>query len=102
MIEFQYFNGCPNADSTLKHLKSAMHQLNLPDTELKMVEVPNIASAERVHFQGSPTILINGIDIYLETKPISFNFSCRVYQFEGKQTGIIPENIIKQKIAHYR
>jgi hypothetical protein len=101
LIEFQYFNGCPNADTTLVNLKNVMNQLKIPHSELKMVEVPDIATAEKVHFQGSPTILINGIDIYLNSKPDSFNFSCRVYQFDGVQTGIIPADFIYQKIAQY-
>jgi len=101
MIEFQYFNGCPNADSTLIHLKDAMKQLNIPNSELKMVEVPDIALAEKVDFQGSPTILVNGIDIYLDVKPVSFNFSCRVYHFNGKQTGIIPRKFILKKIQDF-
>ncbi len=63
MIEFQYFNGCPNADTTLINLKHVMNQLNLPDSELLMVEVPDISTAEKVHLQGSPPIRINGIDI---------------------------------------
>ncbi|NQT57748.1 MAG: hypothetical protein HQ557_02075 [Bacteroidetes bacterium] len=82
MIEFQYFNGCPNADTTLSNLKEVMNQLNLPNSELFLIEVPDISAAEAVHFQGSPTILVNGIDMYPGVKPDSFNFSCRVYQFD--------------------
>lgn len=102
MIEFQFFNGCPNADTTLKNLKEVMRQLNIPDSDLFMVEVSDISLAETMHFQGSPTILVNGIDIYLDTKPDSFNFSCRVYQFDGKQTGVIPSDYIRKKIFQYK
>jgi hypothetical protein len=100
MIEFQYFNGCPNADSTLIHLKKVMKQLNIPTSELRMIEVSDIATAEKAAFQGSPTILVNGIDIYLDVKPASFNFSCRIYHFNEKQTGIIPKEFIFQKMKY--
>jgi hypothetical protein len=97
-IEFQYFDGCPNADGTLLNLHEAMTELGISENQLKMTEVPGIESAEELNFQGSPTILLNGMDIYSGGKPISFSYACRIYQFDGNQTGVIPKKFIREKL----
>ena len=102
VIGFQYFEGCPNAKATLDNLREIQSELGIPDSEILIVEVPDIESAEKSSFQGSPTILVNGIDIYTDTKPVGYNYSCRIYSFDGKQTGIMPRDFIKAKIEGYK
>jgi hypothetical protein len=99
MIIFQYFEGCPNAVQTLRNLRQAMNETNTPDSELKMIEVLNPSDAEKLHFQGSPTILIDGVDIYSSNTPVGFSYSCRVYVFSGYQTGVVPVQFIKEKLT---
>jgi len=98
MIEFQYFDGCPNAAQTLENLKAALRTLNRTEANLLLREVPSPELAETLNFQGSPTILINGIDIYTGKEPDSFNYTCRIYNFSGKKTGIIPQTFIEEKL----
>ena len=93
MIEFQYFNDCPNAKETLQNLREVLSELE-QSYYLKITEVPDIESAQRLNFQGSPTILVNGKDIYTGTEPAGFSYTCRLYEFGGKQTGVIPKKII--------
>jgi hypothetical protein len=102
MIELQYFEGCPNAKATLGNLQEIQRELAIPDVEIIVVEVPDIDSAEKNRFRGSPTILVDGIDLYTETEPVGHNFSCRVYSFDGKQTGVIPRDFMKDKILKFR
>jgi len=98
MIEFQYFNGCPNAEKTLSNLKELIFEGLIREDEIKITEVPDIDSARELNFQGSPTILINGRDIYTEEKPTSFNYSCRVYTINGIRTGVLPKEFILERI----
>ncbi|WP_304225960.1 alkylmercury lyase [Gracilinema caldarium] len=100
MIEFQYFEGCPNAVKTLENLKLAMKNLNIAESYLEIREVSTPEVAELIHFHGSPTILIDGVDIYTGNKPMSSNFTCRIYNFSGRKTGIIPQDFIESKL-HY-
>jgi hypothetical protein len=102
VIEFQYFEGCPNAKNSLDNLIVVKKELKLEDNEIRIIEVPDLESAEKYNFQGSPSILINGIDIYTDSKPLGYNYSCRVYSFNGQQTGIIPREFIKEKILQLR
>lgn len=101
MIEFQYFDGCPNAKATLNSLMEVSDELGINENDISIVEVPDIESAEKSRFQGSPTILVNGVDIYTDSEPFGYNYSCRVYSFDGEQTGIIPKEYIKEKILKY-
>jgi len=101
IIEFQYFEGCPNARATLENLLEAKNELGLPDEIIKVIKIDDLASARKYNFQGSPTILINGRDIYTDRKPQGFNFTCRIYNFNGEQTGQIPKEYIKEKILAY-
>ena len=98
MIEFQFFDGCPNADSTLQNLREVMKEQVISENHLKMTEVVNLESAKSLNFQGSPTILLNGKDIYTGEGPTDFSYACRIYQFDGEQTGVIPKVFIKSKL----
>jgi hypothetical protein len=98
-IEFQFFNGCPHADSTLANLKAVMVELGIHGQHLKITEVPDIESAERLKFQGSPTIFVNRKDIYTGETPTGFSYACRLYEFDGKRTVVIPLDFIWKKLA---
>lgn len=102
MIEFQFFESCPNAKATYENLVEVAEELDIHLNDIHSVEVPDLQSAERNNFQGSPTILIDGIDIYSGLKPVSFSYSCRVYRFNNKLTGILSKQFIKEKILNKR
>ena len=98
MIEFQFFNGCPNADTTLKNLRAVMQELGIPEHQLRISVVPDVDSAKRLSFQGSPTILVSRKDIYTGMEPTGFSYGCRIYEFDGELTGVIPMEFIREKL----
>jgi hypothetical protein len=84
-IVIQYFDGCPN----WKHLRSTvemlMSELDIDAViELQPVETPE--DAVTLRFRGSPTLLIDGIDPFVEDDA-PFGLSCRVYQTETGVSG---------------
>ncbi len=99
MIEFQYFEGCPHYRETLRNLEELVSEGFVSKKDIKITEVPDPESAERLHFQGSPTILVDGYDIYTEAKPESFYYACRVYLIDGKMTGTFSKEFIKGRIS---
>ena len=101
-VTFQYFEGCPNASDTLRHLKELVKEHKIAEDELEVQEVSDLDSAEKTRFQGSPTILIEGVDIYTMKKPVGVNYACRIYDFEGKRTGIISKRTIEMKLGEWR
>ena len=98
-IIFQYFDGCPHSSETLENLKSLLDADSFKDFELQMVEVPNPDMARELNFQGSPTVLINGVDIYTEEIPTSYNYSCRIFTINGVQTGVLSEEYLHDKLS---
>jgi len=102
LITFQYFEGCPNAQATLENLLGAKAELRIPADEIELVEVPDPSLAEECRFQGSPTILVNGLDITTGEEPTGFSYTCRVYSFGGIQTGVIPREFIRRKLEEFR
>jgi hypothetical protein len=72
-----YFADCPNwkmADEALKVVAR-----DLPDVTIKRQPVETIDEATRLGFRGSPSILVDGIDIFADAEtPVGL--SCRRYQ----------------------
>ena len=98
-IEFQYFNGCPNAKETLHNVQYLLESKEFVDCELKIVEVPNPGLAQELNFQGSPTILFNGVDIYTEQTPNNYSYSCRIFNIDNGQTGVMSVDYIRKKLT---
>ena len=102
MVEFQFFEGCPNSEQTLANLNELIREHFIEKSDVTIVEILDPEESERLNFQGSPTILVDGIDIYSGLTPKSSSFSCRTYTFDGKRTGILSKEFIKNKIIEFR
>jgi len=79
-IAFQYFDGCPNWQTTHDRLEEAIEDLDLT-VAMQRVETPE--EAAEIGFRGSPTVLIDGVDPFADpTAPAVGTWACRVYQTE--------------------
>lgn len=86
-VALLYFEGCPNwkvADERLRVVASERGDIHLSH---RCVESP--AEAERIGFHGSPSILVDGVDVFAEPDaPVGF--TCRRYVtpegYEGAPT----------------
>jgi hypothetical protein len=101
MLEFQFFDGCPNSAKTLTNLMELVEEKFLEETDVKITEIHDPEEAERGKFQGSPTILVCGVDIYTGEVPRSSSFSCRTYVFDGNRSGILSKEFIKAKYLEF-
>lgn len=61
-ITLQYFDGCPNWKIADERLTALV--VERPDIVLTRQVVDTEEEAERVGFHGSPSILINGTDVF--------------------------------------
>lgn len=77
-LELQYFEGCPNYKKMNDNLNDAIKSLE-DKIELKKVLVEDAATAIKVSFRGSPTLLINGEDIEGIPAPEKPALACRFY-----------------------
>lgn len=101
MIEFQFFDGCPNSEKTFENLKELIAEGLVKLEEIKITEVPTMEMAEEANFQGSPTILIDGIDIYSGERPTGFSYTCRIYTIDGKRTGILSKEYLRERVSKH-
>jgi len=63
--------------------------------------VPDIDTAKRLNFQGSPSILVNRKDIYTGKESTGFSYACRIYEFGGERTGVISKGFIRETLVEY-
>lgn len=94
-IEVQHFEGCPNSFEMILRVKEVIKEFgnNIIYKET-LVETPE--EAKRVKFRGSPTILINGIDLENMPEPEDANLACRFYK-----NGLPSVDKIKEIINKY-
>ncbi len=77
-ITFQYFDGCPNWQTTHERLEEAIEGLRV-SVVMQLVETPE--EAAEVGFRGSPSVLIDGVDPFADPDtPAAGTLACRVYQ----------------------
>lgn len=76
-ISLLYFEDCPNwgtADQRLAEI-AADH----PEVTVRRHRVETVEAAERLGFHGSPSILVDGVDLFAAPgNPVGL--SCRVYR----------------------
>ncbi len=75
-IEFLYFDGCPNTPQLREYLEAALEQSN---GSFAAIDLTKLDETDIRRGYGSPTILINGRDLFDMPEPTSPNMSCRIY-----------------------
>jgi hypothetical protein len=81
-VELLWWEGCPSTDRALSELRAALAELGLPE-DVQMREIRSDEEAEAEAFTGSPTILIDGVELMTALgrgagdEPAGLN--CRVY-----------------------
>lgn len=61
-ITLQYFNDCPHWKTTHERLQSLAAERDDVSVTLQRIETPE--EAERLQFHGSPSILVDGVDVF--------------------------------------
>lgn len=77
-VEIQLFEGCPNSGKMIEGVQEAI-KLSCLDAEYSETYVETPEAAEKVKFRGSPTVLVNGIDLENLPEPVTANLACRYY-----------------------
>jgi hypothetical protein len=73
-----YFDGCPNWQTTDLRLRQALAATGHIDVEIRYHRVETLDEAERLGFLGSPTVLIDGRDLFVDSGG-TVGLACRVY-----------------------
>jgi hypothetical protein len=78
-VTLLYFEGCPYWRVAEDRLHEALARVGSDAVDVKYRQIESPEEAEAVQFRGSPTLLIDGRDPFLDREsPVGL--SCRVYR----------------------
>jgi hypothetical protein len=77
-VGLRYFDGCPNWRVAEQRLRGVLTELGSPEVEIELERVETPEQAQAVAFRGSPTVLVDGEDPFLDdAAPVGL--MCRIY-----------------------
>jgi hypothetical protein len=98
LVEVLYFDECPNHEPAVALVERLGRELGI-EPELRLVNVPDQETAERLRFLGSPTVPIAGIDVDPLTEERSdYALSCRVFRTEAGIAGQPDESWVREAL----
>lgn len=90
-IEVLYFDGCPNHEALLPHLRGLLEEAGV-SSPVELVNVPDDVAAAQQRFLGSPTLRIDGRDVEPGAElRTDFGLKCRLYRTADGFAGIPPD-----------
>ena len=98
-IEVHYFDGCPTYETAVKTLRAVLVEEGI-EAEVQLVAVNSDEEASRLRFPGSPTIRVDGEDLFPVAEREDWRLGCRVYAtpqgLRGSPTaGMLREALMK-------
>jgi hypothetical protein len=78
-VELLYFDGCPNHEALLPHLRELLRGAGAGD-QVQLRRIADADAARRERFLGSPTVRVDGHDVEPgATERHDFGMKCRLY-----------------------
>jgi len=77
-MEILYFDGCPTYLEAEKTLQGVLEEKGV-DAEVELVAVNTDAEAQELRFLGSPTIRVDGEDLFPVPERAEYALGCRMY-----------------------
>jgi hypothetical protein len=75
-VEVLYFDGCPTYETAVKTLEEVLFE---EGSEVELVSVGTDEEAEGLRFPGSPTICVDGDDLFPVPERAGYALGCRTY-----------------------
>jgi len=85
-IEVLSIDDCPNSQSAIDEAEAALASLGLSAIPIIERRVTSPADAAATVFAGSPTVLIDGVDVIPGSVPTG-TLACRIYRTETGAAG---------------
>lgn len=90
-VELLWWEGCPSTERALADVREALDDSGLRDVEVRIREVTTDEEAAEAGFAGSPTILIDGVDLVPAADDARVGLSCRVYRRRDGRISPVPD-----------
>lgn len=98
-IEVLYFEGCPNSAEALRRTMAALVNLGRGDIKVAMREIRTMEDARGTPFAGSPTISVDGKDIFPGPIP-AYDLTCRLYRTTSGLRGVPAFDQLKEALIN--
>jgi len=90
-VEVLYFDGCPNHEALLPHLRELLESAGASPA-IELVRVEDAEAAERERFLGSPTVRVDGEDVEPGAADrTDFGLKCRLFATPEGLRGLPPD-----------
>ena len=98
-VQLLWWEGCPSTESARGLVRTALDELGHGDVEIDMLEIETDKQARRYGFRGSPTILIDSVDLMqvLAPEPEATSrggesaLTCRLYRTRDGRISPTPD-----------
>jgi hypothetical protein len=98
-IELLYFDGCPNHEALLPHLRELLGSRGVR-VDVELVNIEDAGAAERARFLGSPTVRVNGRDVEPGANDrTDFGLKCRLYAMPDGLRGMPADEWVLATVA---
>jgi hypothetical protein len=77
-IEILYFDGCPTYQAAEETVRGVLAEQGI-EAEVELVAVNTDEEAKRLRFPGSPTIRVDGEDLFPVPDRVGYALGCRMY-----------------------
>jgi len=94
-VQLLFFEGCPHVEAARHVLGQALDSAGLGELVVEQIDVDAASTPVEFRDWGSPTILIDGVDIAGERGPSGR--SCRLYGNAGA-AGVPSEQLIEKQL----
>ncbi|WAH98135.1 thioredoxin family protein [Arthrobacter sp. MMS18-M83] len=99
-IELLYINECPNSDEAARRLGVALAALGHRGTTIHMRLIDSSEDTVGTGFAGSPTIAVDGADIFPGGAVVS-DLACRIYRTPSGLAGLPTIDQIKEALTNH-
>jgi hypothetical protein len=97
-VEILYFDGCPTYLKAEKTLREALEEEGL-DAEIELVAVNTAEEAQELRFTGSPTIRVDGEDLFRAPERAEYALGCRMYTTPEGLRGSPTTEMLREALA---
>jgi hypothetical protein len=99
-VEVLYFDGCPTYLEAEKILRKVLAQKGA-ESEVALVAVNTDQEAQELRFPGSPTIRVDGEDLFPLPKRAEYALGCRMYATPEGLKGSPTAEMLKEALTNF-
>ena len=86
-----WWRECPSWERALELLREEVEAAGLDPAAVRVTEIEGEGDAERIGFPGSPTILVDGVDVQPPDVEAPSGLTCRVYRRRDGRVSPLPD-----------